>query len=200
MDTFDAIQQRRSIKVFEPGHEMSEDTIKKILSATLLSPTSFNIQHWRFVLVTDIEMRKKIRQASFDQPKVTDASLLVILCGDTKAWGKEPERYWKDVSEEDRANLLPMIKGFYDGRDDLQHDEAIRSCSIAAQTLMLAAKSLGYDSAPMIGFDPKTVGEIINLPDDHLIAMMICLGKPKEPALPRGGQLHYDEVVIKNKF
>ena len=200
MDTFDAIQQRRSIKIFEQNQDMPDDTIKKIFSATLLSPTSFNIQHWRFVLVTDPEMRKNIRKASFDQPKVTDSSLLVILCGDTKAWSKEPERYWKDVSEQDRANLLPMIKGFYDGRDDLQHDEAIRSCGIAAQTLMLAAKSLGYDSAPMIGFDPKAVGEIINLPDDHLIAMMICLGKPKEPALPRGGQLPYDEVVIKNKF
>lgn len=83
MDTFDAIQQRRSIKIFDAEHAISDDTIKKIFSATLLSPTSFNIQHWRFVLVTDPDMRKSIRKASFDQPKVTDASLLVILCGDT---------------------------------------------------------------------------------------------------------------------
>ena len=82
----------------------------------------------------------------------------------------------------------------------MQRDEAIRSCGIAAQTLMLAAKSLGYDSAPMIGFDQTEVGKIINLPDDHLIAMMICIGKAKDPPLPRGGQLDYNQVVIEDKF
>ena len=200
MDTFEAIEKRRSIKLFDSEETISEESIKKIFSATLLSPTSFNMQHWRFVLVNDPEIRKKIRQASFDQPKVTDASLLVIICADTNAWKKEPERYWRNASEEERANLLPMIKGFYDGNNQLQRDEAIRSCGIAAQTLMLSAKSLGYDTAPMIGFDPVAVGNLIRLPDDHLITMMICIGKPKEPALPRGGQLPYDEVVIKNSF
>ena len=200
METFEAIEKRRSIKFFEQNHIMPENVVKQIFTATMLSPTSFNIQHWRFVVVKDMEMRKKIRQASFDQPKVTDASLLVILCGDIKAWKKDPERYWKNASEKDRANLLSMIDGFYNQRDQLQRDEAIRSCGIAAQTMMLAAKSIGYDSAPMIGFDQKAVGKIINLPDDHLIAMMLCIGKPKESALPRGGQLSYEEVVIENQF
>lgn len=200
MDALEAIEQRRSIKIFDSDDKIPEESIKKIFTATLLSPTSFNIQHWRFVLVKDPELRKQIRQAAFDQPKVTDASLLVILCGDTNAWRKDPARYWRNVSEEDRANLLPMIKGFYDGNEQLQHDEAIRSCGIAAQTLMLSAKSLGYDTAPMIGFDPVKVGKIINLPNDHLIAMMVCIGKQKEPAFPRGGQLSYGEVIIENNF
>ena len=200
MDTFDAIEKRRSIKFFNPDDEISEESVKKIFDAALLSPTSFNIQHWRFVLVKDPELRKKIRQASFDQPKVTDASLLLILCADIQAWQKEPERYWKNASEQDRANLLPMINGFYNGREQMQRDEAIRSSGIAAQTIMLAAKSIGYDSAPMIGFDQSAVGELINLPKDHLIAMMICIGKAKDPAWPRGGQLPYDEIVIENKF
>ena len=200
MDTFEAIEKRRSIKFFDPDHKIPDDDIKKIFSAVLLSPTSFNIQHWRFVVVRDPEMRKKIRQASFDQPKITDASLLVILCGYIQAWKQEPERYWKNASEKVRQNLLPMIEGFYKGREQLQRDEVIRSCGIAAQTIMLATKSMGYDSAPMIGFDPKTVGEIINLPNDHLIAMMICIGKAKTPPFPRGGQLPFNEVVIENHF
>ena len=179
---------------------MSEDIVKKMFSAVMLSPTSFNIQHWRFVLVKDKEMRQKIKVASFNQPKVTDASLLVVICGDIMAWKKDPSRYWKNVSEDDRNNLLPMIESFYNGREEMQRDEAIRSCSIAAQTLMLAAKSLGYDSAPMIGFNQMEVGKIINLPDDHLIAMMVCIGKAKDPPLPRGGQLEFNEVVIEDKF
>ena len=200
MDTLEAIQSRRSIKNFDSSHVMPEEIVKKLFSSVILSPTSFNIQHWRFVLVKDKEMREKIKIASFNQPKVTDASLLVVICGDIQAWQKDPERYWKNASEDDRNNLLPMIKAFYNGRKDMQRDEAIRSCGISAQTLMLAAKSLGYDSAPMIGFDQTEVGKIINLPDDHLIAMMICIGKAKDPPLPRGGQLDYNQVVIEDKF
>ena len=200
MDTFDAIEKRRAIKFFDPEYKITEEEIRKIFSAAILSPTSFNIQHWRFVIVNDVEKRQQIRKASFDQPKITDASLLLVLCADIQAWNKNPERYWRNASEEDRNNLLPMIKGFYDSREQLQRDEAIRSSGIAAQTIMLAAKSMGLDSAPMIGFDPSSVAKIINLPQDHLVAMIICIGKAKEPPFPRGGQLPYEEVVIEDNF
>ncbi|KAF6242919.1 nitroreductase family protein [Nitrosopumilus sp. b1] len=200
MNTLEAIEARRSIKNFDPTHIMPEDIEKKLFSSVLLSPTSFNIQHWRFVLVKDKQMREKIKTVSFNQPKVTDASLLVVICGDTQAWRKDPRRYWKNASESDRNNLLPMIEAFYSGREEMQKEEAIRSCSIAAQTLMIAAKSLGYDTAPMIGFNQIEVGKIINLPDDHLIAMIVCVGKAKDPPLPRGGQLDYRQVIIEDKF
>jgi nitroreductase len=76
----------------------------------------------------------------------------------------------------------------------------MRSCGIAGQTIMLAAKAMGYDSCPMIGFDPIQVSELINLPEDHVIGFMISVGKATEPARPRGGQLPLEEVVIQNKF
>ena len=76
----------------------------------------------------------------------------------------------------------------------------MRSGGIAAQTIMLAAKSMGYDSNPMIGFDPEKVAELINLPEDHVITMMIVVGKQVKPAMPRGGQLPLDKVVFTNKF
>ena len=89
---------------------------------------------------------------------------------------------------------------FYEGKEQLQRDEAMRSCGIAAQTIMLAAKSMGYDSNPMIGFDPEKVGELISLPGDHIITMMIVIGKQVKPAMPRGGQLPLDKVVFTDKF
>ena len=67
---------------------------------------------------------------------------------------------------------------------------------MAAQTLMLAAKSMGYDSNPMIGFDPEKVAEIIHLPDEHVISMMMAIGKQIKPAMPRGGQLPLSEIVF----
>lgn len=96
--------------------------------------------------------------------------------------------------------MLPMIDQFYRGREWLQRDEAIRSTGIAAQTLMLSAKSMGYDSCPMIGFDIDKVGEIINLPKDHVVSMIVVVGKGTQDARERGGQLPMDDVVISNKF
>jgi nitroreductase len=93
-----------------------------------------------------------------------------------------------------------MIVQFYDGKEQLQRDEAMRSCGIAGQTLMLAAKAMGYDSCPMIGFDPEKVAEIIHLPEDHVLGFMITVGKALNPARPRGGQLPLTDVVIKNQF
>ena len=81
-----------------------------------------------------------------------------------------------------------------------QRDEAMRSCGIAAQTLMLTSKAMGYDSNPMIGFDPEKVAEIVNLPEDHIISMMLAIGKQIKPAMPRGGQLELSKTVFVNKF
>lgn len=199
-ETFEAIEKRRSIKNFDDTHQFTDKEIEKLLSLGILSPTSFNIQNWRFLVVKDIGLRKKIRSVSWDQAQVTDSSLLLILCADLKAGEKNPQRYWKNASKEVQDFIIPAIQKFYTGNDQLQHDEALRSIGIAAQTLMLAAKSAGYDSCPMIGFDPQKVAELINLPNDHIIGMMLVIGKAKSPANPRGGQLNLDEVVITDRF
>jgi nitroreductase len=200
MDTFDAIEKRRAIKHFDPQYQMVPEEINKILSFAILSPTSYNIQNWRFVHVVDKELRKKIRMASWNQAQVTDASMLLILCADLKAWEKNPARYWKNAPKEVQDYIVPAILKSYRGQNQLMRDEAIRSCGIAAQTIMLAVKSMGYDSCPMIGFDPKKVGSLINPPKDHTVCMMITIGKAVKKAQPRGGQLPLSDVVITDHF
>lgn len=200
MDVFEAIEKRRSIKNFDPSHIIPKQQIDKILSAAILSPTSYNIQNWRFVTIANKDLQAKIRQASWNQAQVTDASVVVVLCADLFAWKKDPARYWKNASQVARDYLVPAIIKSYEGQDQFQRDEAIRSCGMAAQTIMLAAKAMEYDSCPMIGFDPKQVAKLINLPDDHMIAMMITIGKALKPAAPRGGQLPLDEVVFNDHF
>jgi len=96
--------------------------------------------------------------------------------------------------------MVGMMGPFYEGKEQLQRDEAMRSVGIAAQTIMLSAKGLGYDSGPMIGFDQDAVAQIVNLPEDHAIGMIIVVGKKTTDAFPKPGQLPIDEVVITDKF
>lgn len=200
MNVIDAIESRRSVKAFDPAHRMSEDEIQQLMSLAVLSPTAFNIQNWRFVLVQDPALRKEVRAASWNQAQVTDASLLVVLTADLKAWEKEPDRYWRNAEPAVRDYLVNAIAGYYGGKEQVQRDEAMRSCGMAATTLMLSAKALGYDSCPMDGFDFDAVAKLLNLPADHTPAMFVAIGKPLRPANPRGGQLALDEVVIRDKF
>ena len=200
MDTFDAIKERRSVKHYDPNHKLTDEEVNQLLSLAVLSPTSFNIQNWRFVVVKDSEVRKQIRAAAWDQSQVTDSSLLIVICADLKSWKDNPGQYWKNAPKEAQDLLVPAIGPFYEGKEQLQRDEAMRSCGIAAQTIMLAAKSMGYDSNPMIGFDPQKVAEIIKLPENHVISMLMVIGKQTKPAMPRGGQLPLDNVVFTDKF
>lgn len=200
MDTIGAIRSRRAVKHYDPNHEMTEEEINELLSLAVLSPTAFNIQNWRFVVVTDPALRAQIREVAWDQAQVTDASLFIILCADLNSWEKQPERYWVNAPEEVREFMIPAIDAYYRGKDQVQRDEAMRSCGIAAQTLMLAARSMGYESCPMDGFDFDAVAELIRLPDDHVITMFVAIGKGTQEAWPRGGQLDLSEVVLTNRF
>lgn len=200
MNTLEAIHARRAIKHYDPEHRLTEDEIRTLLNATLQAPTAFNIQHWRFVIVRDPELRRQIRAVAWDQAQVTDASLLVLLCADLGAWRKQPERYWQEAPKPVQDILLPAIQQYYTGREQVQRDEAMRSCGLAGMTLMLAAKELGYDSCPMDGFDFDAVARLIGLPEDHVISFMVAIGKGTQPAWPKPGQLPYEEVVIDNRF
>jgi nitroreductase len=201
MDTFDAIYERRSSRHFDPQHKLTSEEETKLLEAAIQSPTSFNIQHWRFVILRDPELRQKIRKEfGNDQAQITDASLLILMTADTKAWQKNPERYWKNVPKEIADMLVNWMGPFHEGREWLQHDEAQRSIGMAMQTLMLAAKSMGYDSCPMIGFDIDKVAELIHLPCDHLMGPMVAIGKGTKDPWPKPGQLPLSEVVVENGF
>lgn len=200
MNVAAAIQNRRSVRQFDPDHQMNKKEIEKLLSLAVQSPTAFNLQNWRFVVVQDPELRKKIRAAAWDQAQVTDASLLIILCADLKAWEKEPIRYWRSSPEPVQEMIIPTMHDYYDGLDRVQRDEAMRSCGIAAQTLMLSAKSMGYDSCPMDGFDFDAVAELINLPEDHAICLFVAVGKSiSEPPSPKD-KLPLDEVIVTDTF
>jgi nitroreductase len=200
MNVSEAIEARRSVKHYDPDHNMPEQDLAELIRLTKLAPSSFNMQNYRLLVVRDPEIRQQIRAAAWDQPQVTDASVLFIMCADLTSHLADPADYWSHAPEEVQNILGPMIKPFYEGNDTLIRDEAMRSAALAGMTLMLAAKDIGYDSCPMIGFDAAKVAELIHLPENYAIGFMIPVGKQSQPGWERGDRLPDEKVVAYDQF
>ena len=200
MNVTEAIEARRSVKHYDTNHVMPEADLAELIRLTKLAPSSFNMQNYRILVVRDPETRQQIRAVAWDQPQVTDASVLFIMCADLTAHLANPSDYWSHAPEEVQNIIGPMIRPFYEGNDRLIRDEAMRSAALAGMTLMLAAKDMGYDSCPMIGFDAAKVAELINLPENYAIGFMIPVGKRSQPGWERGDRLTDNKVVTYDRF
>ncbi|MCC6881926.1 MAG: nitroreductase family protein [Verrucomicrobiales bacterium] len=148
----------------------------------------------------DPALRKQVRAVAWDQAQITDASLLFILCADLNSHRKNPVRYWSHAPQPVQDILVPALGAFYEGHPQMMRDEAMRSTALAGMTLMLAAQGLGYQSGPIVGFDPTAVAELIHLPEDHVISFIVVVGGGTVPPWPRGERLSDAEVVIEDRF
>jgi len=202
VDLIDAIYQRRSIKHYDKNHVLTNGEEKKLLEAAVQAPSSFNIQHWRLVILRNPALRAKIREEfAGGQAQVTDASLLVLFTADTKAWQKETEKNWENTPREIAESMVNGMVSFHENRGELfQREEAQRSIGMVMQTLMLAALDLGYQSCPIVGFNLDRVAQLINLPADHVMGPMVAIGKGLKEPWPKPNRLSLADVVYENTF
>jgi nitroreductase len=163
---------------------MDDYELNCIINAARMMPTSFNIQNWRFVAIRDRGIKEKIKRSSYNQSQIAVNSILLAVCADLNAW-KNARRYWKDNGPETETSMSTLTHAFYSGNEQLQRDEALRSTGMAATAIMLAATNLGYSSNPIIGFNQSEVSTIINLPDNHIIGMLIAIGMSNEPPIAK---------------
>ncbi len=199
METIKAIYKRRSVKHFDSEHQLSKREEKILLEATIQAPTSFNVQHWRIVILRDPDLRQQIREKYCGQAQITDASLLVLFTADTRAWAKDPRRYWINAPNDVTEDVVNAVGPFHESRGKLfQQEEAQRSIGMAMQTLMLAAQELGYESCPMIGYELEGLKKMIHLPEDYVIGPMVAIGKGTKVPWPKPGQLPLDDIVFEN--
>jgi len=199
MELLEAIRARRAVKNYDPDHRLTEDELRHLLSHAVLAPSSFNMQNWHFVVVTDKDVQTQICAAGWNQAQLKEASATIVLCGDLQGY-TGLDRKLRNAPEDIQKMFGGMIPGFYEGKEEMCHDEAIRSISLAAQNIMLVAKEMGYDSCPMIGYDAQKVAEIVGTDDRHPPFMIVCVGKALQPARPRMGLLSLEEVVSIDRF
>ena len=178
----DVIRGRLSAERFEIGGEVTVDEIRELIEDAILAPSSFNIQHWRFVAVRDPEDKKRLRAAAYGQAVVEDAAMTLIVLGDLRGHEKLAEILddcvGKDAMTSSTAKRwLELSNGIY-GDAQMARDEAIRSATLASMVLMLSAAARGLATAPLIGFDPDAVRREFEIPEHCLPVMLLAIGRP----------------------
>ncbi len=176
-------------------------TIQKIYELACLTPSSFNLQPWRVILVSSPEKKQTLRDCAFGQPKVTEASQVAIVLGDREAFEKDNMDPILDdfidkgfYPPENRDMLLGMAKGLYGGRES---QFASRNAGLFAMSFMYAAKSLGVDTHPMDGFDAAAIVDRFGIPPRYEVVMLIAIGKfdSTKTLLERGARKPFDKVI-----
>lgn len=195
MDFFELAEARHSVRIYEPGVAISDADLTRIFDAVLLSPSSFNVQHWQFVVVRDQDTKTALRGVSYGQAQVEAAAAVVLVCGRLNAF-EDAARLYADAEPAVREKYVPMITGAYEGAPALQREEAVRSGALAAMSLMYAAKAAGWDSGPMIGFDAAKVGAMLHLDEHTIPVMMVVIGRAANGEQPaRAYRRPMSEVV-----
>lgn len=203
--TIEIIENRLSTHKFDSSKEISKEMIKKLVKYATEAPSSFNIQHWRFIAVTEKNDKEILKRLSYNQSQVCDASVTFIVLGDVKAHEKVKEildRCVKSGTLPDKAAAAweGMISGIYGKNEQLSRDEAIRSCSLACMNLMLAACEMGLSSCPMIGFDAKGLMKEFNIPEKYVPVMLLPVGyAAQNDDSKRKDRLSVDEVLAFNR-
>ncbi len=190
----EAIRERRATPSFEDVPIHAAD-LEKIIRAGLEAPSGYNLQPWRFVVVRDREQKKKLRQAAFGQPKVEEASAVIVACGDPQGWKdgdlEEAVRLGREHGLSDPAlqdGMRKSVTGFLGGTPGTAAGLAPsfdlwvnRQAMIAFTTMMWAAETLGYDTAPMEGFLEDQVKTLLKIPERVRVVALLGVGRRKGP-------------------
>ena len=209
MDAIQAIKERRSINFFETDKEIPGDKLKELIEIANLSPSSFNLQPWKVVVVKDPEKKKILKQCAFNQPKVEEASVVLILIADPNAVEENMDRMldsWHElgyIKPEMKETYRGMANNLYGKPDSLKRKIfAVKNTALFAMNLMIAAKGLGLETHPMDGFDEECIKREFNIPADKIIPMLVAVGYLRTgiTLLPRAFRRKIDEFVKFEKY
>lgn len=200
MNVIDALKNRISANKYDSSKTLSEDDVRYLVEAAMESPSAYNIQHARFLAVMDSDAKNVLRELSYNQAKVSDASVTFVVLADVEGYKLLPQIGARAVSaglfDQNAADRsTKMATDAYSNNTAFARDEAIRSGSMAAMALMLAAEEKGWVTGPMIGFDAEKLKKVFNLDDRYVPVMLITVGYAANGNWPRKPRLTVAEVL-----
>jgi nitroreductase len=200
-----AIRERRATPSFD-GEPIPASDLRQILDAGLHAPSGYNMQPWRFVVVQKPEQRKRLRAASYNQAKVEEASAVIVACGDRDGWRKDldemlrlgraggmPEGY----AEQAKSTVPNYMSSF---SDDQMKGWLNKQVMLAYTSMMWMAEVLGYDTAPMEGFEQDKVCETLKLPMSYWVVALLAVGRMKGQDKFDGGRFDMSHTVFGEEY
>ncbi len=200
-----AIRERRSTPSFN-GEPIPPSDLRQILDAGLQAPSGYNLQPWRFVVVQHPDQRRRLRGACYNQAKVEEASAVIVACGDRDGWRRDldemlrlgraagmPESYAAQARESVPAYLSSFS-------DDQMTGWLNKQVTIASTHMMLMAEVLGYDTAPMEGFEQQKVCEVLRLPMSYWVVSLLALGHLHGADKFNGGRFELNHTVFGEEY
>jgi nitroreductase len=177
-----ALHWRYATKKFDPTRKLSAAEWDKLEQALILAPSSYGLQPYRFIVVTDPELRQKLRAKAHGQPQITDSSHLVVFAARTDITGEDVDRYMDRISEVrgvEPAHLdglrKMMKRDLVTGvRHAVIAEWSARQAFIALGNLVAVAAVTSIDVCPMEGFSPEGFNEVLNLPAQGLSAVVLA--------------------------
>jgi len=200
-----AIRDRRATPSFD-GEPIPASDLRQILDAGLHAPSGYNLQPWRFIVVQHPEQKRRLRAASYNQAKVEEASAVIVACGDRDGWRKDldemlrmgraagmPESYAAQAANSVPAYLTAMS---YDHMSGWLN----KMVTVALTSMMLMAEVIGYDTAPIEGFEQQKVCETLKLPMSYWVVALLGIGHLSGPDKFDGGRFDMSHTVFGEEF
>ena len=186
---------RSAAKYYDPAAVLSDAQIRELVRIGTSAPTSFHLQNWRFIAVRSPEAKARLRPIAWDQPAITEAAVTFIVIGQLADASTVPARLAPVVDAGIMpAHLVPEwekpARGLYDDQPQRQRDEAVRTATFGTAAIIYTARSLGWGSTPMIGFDADAVHRTFGLAEDEIPVMLLSVGPeragnwPQKPRMP----------------
>src|SRR6201991_4050310 len=191
----ETILSRSAAKYYDTRATLSDDQIRDLVRIGTTAPTSFHLQNWHFIAVRTPEAKARLRPIAWNQPAITEAAVTFIVVGQLVDTSVIPSRLEPLVS----SGVMPesMVPEWEISARDLymayptsRRDEAIRTATFGAAAMIYAARSLGWGSTPMIGFDFDAVHREFGLAEDEVPVMLLSVGPERagnwaqKPRLP----------------
>ncbi|MCG8642073.1 MAG: nitroreductase family protein [Desulfobacterales bacterium] len=200
-------EKRRSINFFDTNRDVPEETLVEMVDLAANTPSSFNLQPWNLMVLRQAEEKERLRPLAWDQPKVTEAPVVLIVLADKTGWQEgHPvfEKNWEEMlrsgamQTNQRDWFLNATQSLYNWSGDANLAFAAKNTGFFAMSLMYAATSLGLETHPMDGFDHEAVQKGFKIPDNYWIPLLLAVGY-KKPGLelhPAKWRKSYHEIVV----
>ena len=203
-----AIESRRAARSFKPD-PIPPAILAEILRLGVRSPSGFNLQPWRFIVLQDPASKEKLKACAFDQRQVVEAPTVLICCGDRRATGHENTEAVIELGKAAGAindNLADYMRQaipqLFEHRPCFESLETWtnRHTMLAVAHLMIAAKSFGVDSCPMEGFVSAKVKEAFQIPEEVDVCCLLPLGYAAAPLKQYGGRFEVTQVYYTESY